>query len=187
MRRGLGVACLAIVFGMAVGCGDPEQADDRGEPADPRATAAGEMPPPLPQAARKNTVAGAKAFIRYYWAVFTYAQSTGDTAPLRAAGSARCSTCEDDAWFIEHLYERGSRVKGGEHVVRDISHPERQSPGELAFVVRLHVEREVITRGEGEGRRLVTGPGTKRNLMIVVREENGWLLDFDDIHETGAS
>lgn len=185
MRR-LAVACVATLVAVAVGCGDPEPARDSGDPADRGASATGAQPPTLPRAARNNSVAGAKAFIRYYWDVKNYAQATGDTAPLRAAATAECN-CKDEAWFIEQLFENGSRIKGGEYAVREISAPSRLGAAELSFVVRVHTAREVITRGEAEGRRLVSGPGRIRNQMIVVYEEDGWRLDFNDIHETGAS
>src|SRR5689334_13151884 len=52
------------------------------------------VPPVMPQAAKAHTKAGAKAFVKHYWAVVNYAQATGDIETLNRISARGCVGCD---------------------------------------------------------------------------------------------
>jgi hypothetical protein len=50
--------------------------------------------PEYPQAAKANTEAGQKAFIKYWFQVFNYTTATGDGEPMKAVASKDCKFCK---------------------------------------------------------------------------------------------
>jgi hypothetical protein len=50
--------------------------------------------PDLPDAARFKTVAGAKAFVTYYYELVAYGDKTHDWEPLKAVSMPDCTACE---------------------------------------------------------------------------------------------
>ena len=75
--------------------------------------------PTLPAAARADTPAGAEAFARFWLTALDYAYKTGDTEPLRSAGT--CRGCVAQANAIARQYESGGRIQGGTVHISDSS------------------------------------------------------------------
>ncbi|MGZ4438423.1 MAG: DUF6318 family protein, partial [Nocardioidaceae bacterium] len=112
-------ACGAVVLSLlAAGCsGDPKpRVAPEPSPSSTSPTAIGPVEPVMPEAAKAHTPAGAEAFVKYYWQWVNYAQRTGVVDRLRALGPG-CDGCEGGISFIEGVYSKGGRIRGGDGLV----------------------------------------------------------------------
>jgi hypothetical protein len=69
--------------------------------------------PVMPEAAKKKTPEGAKAFVGYWVAMLSYAYETGDVKTLDTLGAPECRLCHSQPRNIEALWSNGSWVEGG--------------------------------------------------------------------------
>jgi hypothetical protein len=166
-----GAALIALLLTSA--CGGDSSASPTPSPSrspSPTATSTTPTPPALPAAAKKNTKAGAIAFVRHYVEVLNYAQESGDVEAIRELSSTACETCKSVAGVISDLYERGGTVKGGERTVgRHVA--QRGSGGWLVLLrVRSAPQRISIP---GEETRELPG-GSKSEEFLVTPDEDGW-------------
>jgi hypothetical protein len=104
--------------------------DDSPPKAEPTRTAStpttpSPTPPTLPAAAKANTKAGAKAFVRHYIETFNYAERTGDTAALRKLEAKGCESCKKVRKSIDQIYSSGGHVAGGRWIIQSL-HPLRR-------------------------------------------------------------
>ncbi|MEN2744212.1 DUF6318 family protein [Sinomonas halotolerans] len=67
--------------------------DARPTPASSKGPARNIPKPVLPEAAKKNTEAGFKAFTQYWFDTVTYALETGDSQPLKKISKPDCKIC----------------------------------------------------------------------------------------------
>lgn len=117
MRTPLLIASAALTAALLAGCGGNDPAPSPSPTPSPTAGATGRVAPPLPQAATVHTKAGAIAFVRHYVDLINYAQATGDTTQLHAAGSAGCSACRAVERNINRIYRSNGTFDGGVTVI----------------------------------------------------------------------
>jgi hypothetical protein len=133
MRRALAAAAvLAFALSPALaGCtdddGQPPTPTDSSPPPSGHTTTPGsttsdpaDEPPVLPDAAKAQTTAGAKAFVRYYADVLNYAWAQGSPEELRQISARSCETCGNLSEFIQKVSEAGGFQHGGEWVVESV-------------------------------------------------------------------
>ncbi len=126
MRRAVSVAVMAAVCAMTLGaCSHDEPAGPRtpltSGPADPpssSATSPSTTPPSngaptMPALAKKETTAGAKAFVRYYIEVLNDATRTQMTARLAAKSASDCRVCHNIISSIRRAQAHHGYQKGG--------------------------------------------------------------------------
>jgi Family of unknown function (DUF6318) len=89
-------------------------------PGGAAASASGPAAPALPAAATAYTREGGLEFVRYWFALLTHAQQTGDTTQLRSATSPGCADCEKAIAEIESGYAQGGSLRGGAYLVRAV-------------------------------------------------------------------
>lgn len=131
MLRYAAAAVTSLLLLLTVGgCGGDDAPAPKSEPSRTATTPAAThspTPPTLPAAAKKNTKAGAKAFVRHYIGIFNYAERTGDTAALHKLEARGCKSCKRVRQSINEIYASGGYVKGGRWIVSSL-HSLRQ-PG----------------------------------------------------------
>ncbi|MEO9223304.1 MAG: DUF6318 family protein, partial [Mycobacteriaceae bacterium] len=66
----------------------------------------------MPAEAKGTSAAAAKAFVRHYLAVFSYAARTGDTDAMSAMSDPACKVCDMLTNQIKRVYAAGGRVTG---------------------------------------------------------------------------
>lgn len=116
MRRVIGAGVLVgAVFATAACGGDPSSSPSPSPSVSPSPSpsSTAPTPPPLPDAARKDTKAGAVAFVRHYVELINYAQATGDVGSLEKASSQDCDSCAAIAAKARAIYGAGGHVSGG--------------------------------------------------------------------------
>ena len=74
----------------------------------------------MPEAAREFTDAGAEAFVRYYWDVVSYAQTTLDTEPLKAVSNPTCEVCSRGIQGLERIRQLDGVSSGGTLTVSNV-------------------------------------------------------------------
>jgi len=137
----------------------------------PASTSAGA--PDLPLAAASRDQPGAQEFVKFWFAVLTYAQQTGDTEPVSAVTSPSCTQCRAAFETIRAAYAGGGSLRGGVYVVRSV-----------AVNDLLNLERPVYEATVDRGARsTVDRNGSLRdtlpalsfsNCIMVLEWNNGW-------------
>lgn len=131
-------------------------------------------PPALPAAAKENTRAGAKAFVRHYVDLINYAQATGSLSRLRAIEARSCESCKNGRRYLAGVYESGGKIRGGAWRIRRLRvQPDSRLGG--AWNARLVVRfgPQTITRIHPTKTQRLRG-GTLPLNMTVVHFLRGW-------------
>ena len=72
------------------------------------------VPKPLmPEEAKEETEAGARAFLNYRADTLWYAMQTGDTSLVRNVTATECSNCTRQFDQIDEIYRKGNWARGG--------------------------------------------------------------------------
>jgi len=116
MLRQTAIAALLAVG--LVGCGSeaaPPAATRTSGSTDAPAHSTSPTPtsPVAPAAAKTHTTRGAKAFVRYYMEVITYAEHTLDTRPLEAASLRSCDGCWAGIEGLHKIAKQRGVISGG--------------------------------------------------------------------------
>lgn len=191
-------ACaMALCLSMAACSGEPEpmyadptppasgasNPEPTSEPPSPPPTPTSdppevEQPPALPAAARRDDAVGAEAFVRHYWAMVNYAQSTLDTERLSALATTECVGCAGGQRFIDEVADTAGTIRGGEYTIvgvdelRRVPGPENEFTG---IAVLTSNTQRVTTPGEEP----ITYPaGRSMQTMTLRWGTSGWKLTF---------
>lgn len=173
-------ATAALVLSGLAGCsGDdpqPKMASPDSSSAAGSPTPTGPAEPTLPAEAKEPTKAGAEAFVRHYWAIANFAQSTGDVETFSELGSDTCAGCRGGVDSIRRAYEAGGRMIGGDITIRKIrSSPIRVGPREAFAVLAIaEVSPQVVER---PGKRATRFNGGRIKVRTIVEYTlSGWLV-----------
>lgn len=195
---GARLACiLTLVAYLVVGCSrdakDSQSADlEPSRPSDastfvgkdgrkPTSNPVAEPPNP-PGAARKNTLAGAEAFVRYYIDLLNYASDSGDTRSLRAQADPSCGGCNDYANLYEKTYRSGGFFEAGDWVPQpQVLKQDFEKAVRLVVTVdtkpgRYKKRSTVPTREYGKNQYSLT--------FVLSRDSGRWLVREFDGSET---
>lgn len=179
-RRALATTTATVVLLLTAACGggNPEPAPlpkASTSSASPTASA-GPSAPVLPAAARAKTKAGAIAFAKHYVQLINHAQSTGDTAPLRAVEAATCPSCKQLRSTIEALYATGAKVAGGEWVIRGLTPIRNPASGGWFIGLSIAFGPQTVERpGTGKDQKLAGGK-LPINMQLVWATES-WKVE----------
>ena len=135
------VAGLAVATALVGGCSSKHEANDT-LPSASETSASPSLEPlgpadlPMPAGARKQSAAGAEAFIRYYFDILNRSLTDLDPRYIRQFADS-CEDCERIAQETEQDAAAGYSYKGGELVIAGKISVAIQSPGraESAFIV----------------------------------------------------
>lgn len=64
--------------------------------------------PEIPEEARENTPAGAKATVEYFWQGIDYVRLTGEAGPAASVAHYMCDICTDVIFRWQQIYEDGA-------------------------------------------------------------------------------
>lgn len=107
--------------------------------------------PVMPEAAKKETPDGAKAFVGYWVAMLSYAYETGDVSKLKALHTEECITCRTVPEKIESVYEKGWIV-GGQLKAERIELRSQAIPDKPILVAQIRQSRARIHIASGSGK-----------------------------------
>jgi hypothetical protein len=120
------LAALALLVAVAcIGCSDDPEPDfappesTSPAPADPTSSTTS-APPDLPADAQKNSARGAEAFVKFFWRMVNYAQTSGETESLSALANPRCKACSAGVQYLDDVFARGGVITGGATRVSDV-------------------------------------------------------------------
>lgn len=148
LRFAAAAATSLMLLTSLSGCGgDPPaaQAQPSRTPTSPSSSPT-PTPPALPAAAKRNTKAGAKAFVRHYIDLINYAQATGSTAHLAQAESKACGSCKNGRHYLNGVYRPGGEIIGGAWKIRRMSVRRDADIGSWHARVLVHFGPQTIKR-----------------------------------------
>lgn len=167
VRRSLALVALLAVSTFS-GCSD--------DPGPGRAEVPADVGPTLPSAMSRDDAKGARAFIRYFWAMTNHAQATGDTSMLEKLAAGPCTQCDELVSRIDRVQAAGGSMRGGKHVVvgqQPLSRDVDRSA--YSVIVDLRTTRQQVI--ESEGADPVTTRKSYQTLRFDVRNDEGqWLM-----------
>ena len=178
------VAALCVVSVLALGAcsgGDPQPkiADPtEAAPTSPSTTAvSGPVEPTLPAAAQGTDAAAAEAFVEFYWEMVNYAQATGDVEGLRSISPENCEACQRGVHFLDSVFRRDGRIRGGENSLSSITSGPVGSDGMRRYVrFDLANTRQVV---EIPGRSdHVYRAATVHGEAVLAMSSEGWQLEY---------
>jgi hypothetical protein len=148
MRRAL--AAAAVLALALVGCSDDGQSPTSttssppptGQTTTRASTTAdpGDEPPVLPDAAKAQTTAGAKAFVTYFVDTVNYGYLQQDPAPLEEASAKTCLVCRALVKNISYLKRQGGKQVGGEWAVTNIDSLATNGQSEQVLLSTIKVQ-----------------------------------------------
>jgi hypothetical protein len=147
-------------------------------PSSPSTTAvSGPIEPTMPAAAQGTDAAAAEAFVKFYWEMVNYAQATGDLDGLRSISPADCEACQRGVDYLDSVFRRDGRVRGGENSLSSISSGPVGGDGKRRYVrFDLSNTRQVVAipghRDE------VYRAATVHGEAVLVKTPTGWRLEY---------
>lgn len=181
-RIAAGLAAIALPLALLVGCSDdpvpkipeePSSSPTEAEPSEP-------TEPTPPAAMERRDVAGAEAFVKYYFELLTFAVHSGETAPARAVALDDCASCRGALRAIERIHAAGGRVTGGAMVATDIGISAAGSPTDKisAFdgVASIAIDEQTI-RGTGDAELDGTTQASNVDIQLhIISGPRGWTM-----------
>lgn len=135
--------------------------------------------PELPEAAKRASEDGARAFIEYYWELINYAQVTGDVKTLKAASGPNCGGCGAGMDGIRQLYGTGGHLEGGDYKVRlmKINQLTGSNPSDIAFEAKVAASATEQVVVEGDGSKTHNPAATSEVVVAVFWLGSNWRLE----------
>lgn len=172
------VVCSALAVALAgCGAGNPKPAPPASESVSQSAAptaSASPVAPTLPAEATGTSAAAAKAFVRHYLAVFSYAARTGDTDALQTLGTPACMSCNSVVAQIQKLYRAGGHAEGRGYVA---SHMKVTTTSAKKISIRARVilfPQVVYVSPDAESQK--SGSVTTPTEYILTRVTAGWII-----------
>lgn len=180
MKRTLAAAVIAALALSLTACSedDPEPKIAPSESTSPSTPATSPTDPPAKEPWEKNTRAGAVAFVKHWFTVFSDAMDDGDVAELRAISAANCVTCVNFADRLEAIYANGGFYKSeGWRVLRTSpGSTEGLDPGEQLILSDVNVAAE--RSKEDADADVIVNPTTKASYTARIKWDGGtWVMN----------
>jgi len=135
----------------------------------------------MPAAARRHTVAGAKAFVMYYFSVANYAQRTLDVAHISDLAARSCVACQGGVNRLTRIRANGGSVRGGHISLAGLVVRPHFVAGvqlmRVSFRYRIAAMTERYER-RGKVRRYEPVSGSSYVVLRAIRR--GWLVEYWD-------
>lgn len=189
VRRGT-VAALCAAALVLVGCSDDPPKPKPLDPPTSTPTGAENTPPTttdspdtetptarveptMPAAAKQLTEPGAKAFVKYYYAIINYAWNTGDVGELSSLSEEQCKTCWGYIAQLEKVYGAGGRYETKGDTPDRITAGPRHTAEQPDFIMRV---RQAPGLQFDEAGSIVERlkPFTRTMRITLVKKFKGW-------------
>ncbi|WP_222423228.1 DUF6318 family protein [Arthrobacter woluwensis] len=131
--------------------------------------------PVIPEAAKRETPDGAKAFVGYWVAMLSYAYETGDVKTLDTLGAPECRLCHSQPHHIAEQWANGAWIEGGRLRSPRFELKANPYPGRVGLVAQI--VQDAITVHGANGR--VTGStssSTSAVAMTLDFSASGWRI-----------
>jgi len=128
----------------------------------------------LPQAATKNSVAGAKAFVRHWVDLVNYSGKSGDVTALQALNQEFCAGCRGLVRVITDAYGRGGHIEGGDWSIGNLRTLPLDFEADVAMYARGQARPQVIVHGDGSATKYAGGDIYL--YAYVVWTDSGWRM-----------
>ncbi|HET7387787.1 MAG TPA: DUF6318 family protein [Nocardioidaceae bacterium] len=152
----------------------PDPPPSSSAPSSPSASASSSpeqtSAPTLPPEAKGTSAKAAKAFVRYYFTVISFAIKTGDVDHMRQLGADRCKSCTALAASIEKVYAAGGHVESKGWRLTVVSLVPDQPRSRPIFDLSVVQSPEKVLR-EGGGK-VEHFPGGKQPMTITLERDN---------------
>lgn len=179
------LAATSLLLAGLAGCGggDPKPKIANSAPPSPSVTVSSSptptapTPPVMPAAAKKHTVAGAKAFARYFTRTVNYGAIALDPSPLKSISSDYCNSCNAAVSAIQGYIRKNATVTGGYWSLNAITVAQlRAGSNRLMRVTANGTSTRQVIRYPGGSRRVYRAGPTK-DRFILIPTADGWTVD----------
>jgi len=178
-----GITAAALPLAFLAGCGEdepqPRFEDPTSESPSASETATPDEPtkPTPPTAMEGDDVAGAKAFVEYYFEVWDYAVASGNVRALRRLAFPSCVACKAVTDALQKSNTNGGTITGGAHTVQQVQFNQpSSSSGTRIFLgnARVLSTKQVIEGSGVKGLDGVYQPDTVKLFLTVAKDGNRW-------------
>ncbi|MGP0222320.1 DUF6318 family protein [Paenarthrobacter sp. NCHU4564] len=146
------------------------------KPADAQGKAQNVPVPVMPALARENTKEGLEAFIRYWYAVLSYAYETGETGALDAVSKPSCALCRSLSDGIKTAWSDQRWVSGATIRAAAVEFGfDGSSPSQIA-VVQVIQQRIEIRNQDGSLYQEPTPESNTASRAALTHEDDGWVM-----------
>ncbi len=199
MRRSLALAIAGLLCGTAVSaCSEEEpaasptvssaasstspatrsQPTESTNPKEPTTTEPQTDPvkPVLPEAAKEQSQAGARAFIQHYVEVLNYSYARTRAGPLRAVSSPSCTVCQYLFQDLNEMNRRKGQQVGGEWAITQIEPLAEHTATSTTFIVGIEIARGYSAETAKSPRRVIRRQSVFDEIEAVWRRGR-WLVE----------
>lgn len=177
VRRPATAIAVVVSLGLGVvGCGgDPPEAKPAPSTsaAAPSPTPTGPVAPELPADAKREDEVGAKAFIKFWFSVVTYAMQTGDTSAMDQYAADQCETCIKLSKSIETAYADGGHLEGAGWSVEGVRAGSERSDGVQLYLFAQQAPQAYVDRS-GRVSKRIKGAGFGAEALVIRQDD--WVL-----------
>jgi Family of unknown function (DUF6318) len=131
-------------------------------------------PPALPEAARRNTKAGAVAFAHHYIDLVNYATEHGEVKELLRSSGQDCGACREIGRFVTRVYAGGGNIQGGTWRPRSYS---VLANGQNRWLVAVEIQAERQVFRPKAGAKPISRTGGDYTVSLYASwKGSGWII-----------
>ena len=181
-RTVLGAMSCLSVLALAACAGEEPQPKLAPSPSPSAAPSPSSSPPEpveptMPAAARGTDAAAAEAFVKFYWAVVDYAQTTGHLGGLEEMTDATCRACMAGLRALEETFAKGGEVRGGTKSVSHVKSAFFDGGARITVWCDLSNTRQVVDL-PGTSKDEVYPASTTSIQSVLRATDDGWVLEY---------
>lgn len=132
--------------------------------------------PVMPEAAKRETPEGAKAFVGYWVAMLSYAYETGDVRRLRSLAASTCTSCDSIPADIEHEASAYSWQEGGRVTAPSVEARPTTTTGSATVVAQLVQYPYKLRSSQGAVVKAVSKQTTIAFAFRLTFGHGGWIV-----------
>ncbi len=141
--------------------------------SDPPTSSVPTTDPGIPPAARENTIAGAEAFVRYFFVSMNQAYVSSSSQTLRALVAPACPACTAIIADIDDQAAQGHHAAGDVARVKSVV---GVTPELGMAKVEAHTDQLPVAILDASGRTVDVNPATPSNLLFTLTWSNRWVV-----------
>lgn len=180
-RLVISVVATTCLAGCTAGGSSPEPTPKMPSPSSSSTSTAPSPTEPVeptpPPEMEGDDIAGAEAFVEYYFARWDHAMVDGDTSALERIAFPTCGPCAGVAKGIDGTYKNGGTVKGGLHDVQSVRLSENSGVAGVRIYVGTATVKVTAQTISGSGLDGLDGnypAGSDTYQLVVVHDKRGW-------------
>jgi len=132
--------------------------------------------PVLSTEAKEQTAAGAKAFVRHYFAVVDYAYATGDTDPLMVVSDPECLPCRKIAEQVLAAFASDQKYVTDSTVISAIGDPLADELSAVEIDATYSSSGWSLVNERGDTAAIAAPVADQTLRFVLVWSERSWLV-----------